>query len=71
MVETPKEEESQASSQPLLDFDTEPSQGINAEKILENLTDRNLLSERDLAKFLHKRGWKLQEPVRSYKKFTL
>ena len=71
VVETPKEEESQASSQPLLDFDTEPSQDMSAEEILEKLTDRNLLSERDLARFLHKRGWKLQEPVTSYKKFTL
>ena len=45
--------------------------GKNPSDILQQLIDRGHMKERDIAKFLCDRGWKLQEPVvvTTYKKF--
>lgn len=64
-VETPVA----TSSEPLIDFGNSTPQ--SAEELLQMLIEQEKLAEQDLAAFLYKRGWKLQEPVRSYKKFTL
>ncbi len=53
------------------DFGTKVSAPPSAEILLQQLLDRHLATERDMAAFLHNRGWKLQEPITSYKKFTL
>ena len=53
------------------DFGDKVTAPPKADELLQQLIDRHLASERDIAAFLHKRGWKLQEPVTSYKKFTL
>lgn len=65
IVEQPKEPE------PLLDFSADTGTPLSAEELIQQLIDKELATERDLAVFLHKQGWKLQEPVRTYKKFTL
>lgn len=57
------------ASEPLIDFGDSTPQ--SAEELLRMLIEQEKLAEQDLAAFLYKRGWKLQEPVRSYKKFTL
>lgn len=64
-------EERLSDSTPLLDFELDTDKKMSAEEWLQQLLDKELASEQDLAAFLYKRGWKLQEPVRSYKKFTL
>lgn len=75
-VQTPPKEEEiveerLSDSTPLLDFELDTNKKMSAEEWLQQLLDKELVSEQDLAAFLYKRGWKLQEPVRSYKKFTL
>ncbi len=68
VVEPVAMREEKPTQEPLLDFtDT----AMSAEERIRLLVERNLISEQDLAAFLYKRGWKLQEPVRSYKNFTL
>lgn len=57
------------ASEPLIDFGYSTPQ--SAEELLQMLVEQEKMTEQDLAAFLYKRGWKLQEPVRSYKKFTL
>lgn len=47
------------------------SQQEIAETIIQQIIDRNIVTERDLAAYLHNKGWKLEEPVTTYKKFTL
>jgi len=71
-----EEEESPADdrpdgSTPLLDFILDTDKKMSAEEWVQQLLEKELATEQDLAAFLYKRGWKLQEPVRSYKKFTL
>lgn len=48
-----------------------PLTGKNPAGILQQLVDRGHMTERDIAKFLYDRGWKLQEPVvvTTHKKF--
>lgn len=75
-VQTPPKEEEIVEerlsySTPLLDFELDTGKKMSAEEWLQQLLDKELASEQDLAAFLYKRGWKLQEPMRSYKKFTL
>ena len=75
-VQTPPKEEEiveerLSDATPLLDFELDTDKKMSAEEWLQQLLDKELVSEQDLAAFLYKRGWKLQEPVRSYKKFTL
>lgn len=44
---------------------------LTADEKIAQLVECKLITEQDIAAFLYKRGWKLQEPIRSYKKFTL
>lgn len=70
IVETPalkKSEPKKPETKPTMEFSTP----MKAEEKLQWLIENNHLTEQDLAAFLYKKGWKLQEPVRSYKKFTL
>jgi len=48
-----------------------PLSGRKPADLLQQLVDRNHLTERDIAKFLYDRGWKLQQPVvvKTHKKF--
>ena len=48
-----------------------PLSGRKPADLLQQLVDRGHLAERDIAKFLYDRGWKLQEPVvvTTHKKF--
>lgn len=68
MVSKPAKVVEENKSEPLLDFTDIP---MSAEERIGKLIDRNVLTEKDLAAFLYNKGWKLQEPVRSYKKFAL
>ncbi len=62
-----KSEPKKLETKPTIEISTP----MKAEEKLQWLVENNHLTEQDLAVFLYKRGWKLQEPVRSYKKFTL
>lgn len=64
-------EERLSDSTPLLDFELDTDKKMSADEWLQLLLKKELATEQDFAAFLYKRGWKLQEPVRSYKKFTI
>ena len=66
-----EEEEAPKRDIPLLDFGDGSTAPPTAESLINTLIERHLCTEQDFAAYLYKQGWKLQEPVRSYKKFTL
>ena len=71
-AETPVEDRTPAQDG-LIDFrDVLPATADPA-AVIDHLVKEGRLSERDLAAYLHRHGWKLQEPVvvTNYKKFTL
>jgi hypothetical protein len=66
-----KTEEPVAES--LLDFGGVHLDMKNPTAILDHLTENGYITERDLAVYLHQKGWELQEPVivKKLKKFSL
>ena len=79
VVEEQQQEPEPVKSEPLIDFDvpdeaqapepaTKPSTAV---RLLEEMINRGMATERDMATFLYQRGWRLQEPVTAYKKFSL
>ena len=65
------EEEEPTKNIPLLEFCDDHTAPPSAELLISELIEKNLCTEQDFAAYLYRQGWKLQEPVRSYKKFTL
>lgn len=59
--------------EPLLDFGDAHLDMNDPTAIIDYLIERGHLSERDLAAYLHQKGWELQEPVivKKLKKFSL
>ena len=58
---------------PLIDFAQTITASSKPDDILDYLIDNGHVTERDLATYLHQKGWELQEPVivKKLKKFTL
>lgn len=58
---------------PLLDFAPAITADSKPADILEYLIEHGMVEERDLAAYLHQKGWELQEPVivKKLKKFSL
>lgn len=58
---------------PVLDFGPTVTADSKPDEILDYLIDLGHLTERDLAIYLHQKGWELQEPVivKKMKKFTV
>jgi hypothetical protein len=60
-------------AEPLLDFGDAHLDMKDPAAILDYLTENGYITERDLAVYLHQKGWELQEPVivKKLKKFSL
>lgn len=77
LPEPEKEPEEEVADAPLLDFGLDFGDGRSApppaDKVLQTVIDRQLVTERDMAAFLYNKGWKLQEPVvvTTHKKFSI
>jgi len=68
-----RKSEKPEDSTPLLDFESKDLDLRDKDSIITFLIEYGYLTERDLAVYLHQKGWELQEPVivKKMKKFSL